>query len=192
MLRSLLLAPPGAGKGTQGKRIAAHYGVPRVATGDLLRQEVERHTAAGDEAAGFMARGELVPDALVVTLVLEQIGALEPPAGFVLDGFPRTINQATQAFAWGLARGLTLHAVIALDVPQDVLVERVVRRGKTSGRPDDTEETIRQRLRIYAATSDLLFDFYRHRGILIEVDGTGTVDEVEHRIRSHLDTLDLR
>jgi len=192
MLRSLLLAPPGAGKGTQGERIAAHYEVPHIATGELLREEVERHTSTGAEAAAYMARGELVPDRLVMTLVLERLGALEPPVGFVLDGFPRTLSQAEQAYAWGTAQDLTFQAVITLNVPEDVLVERVLRRGMATGRQDDTAETVQRRLRIHAATSEALLDFYGCRGILVEVDGTGTVDEVTDRIRSHLDTLDLR
>ena len=192
LLRSLLLAPPGAGKGTQGERIATQYGVPHIATGDLLREEVARRTPTGAEAAAHMARGELVPDRLVMALVLERLGGLEPPVGFLLDGFPRTLPQAEQAYAWGTAQDLTFQAVIALNVPEDVLVERVARRGMATGRQDDTVETVQRRLRIYATTSEALLDFYSRRGILFEVDGTGTVDEVTDRIRSHLDTLDLR
>ncbi len=192
MLRSLLLAPPGAGKGTQGERIAAHYEVPHIASGDLLREEVARCTATGAEAAGHMAGGELVPDRLVMTLVLERLGALKPPVGFVLDGFPRTLSQAEQAYAWAMAQDLAFQAVIALDVPEDVLVERVLRRGMATGRQDDTAETVERRLQIHAAASKPLLDFYGRRGILFEVDGTGTVDEVTDRIRSHIDTLDLR
>jgi adenylate kinase len=192
VLRSLLIAPAGAGKGTQGARLAAHYGVPHVATGDLLRDQVARHTATCEEAADFMARGELVPDRLVTTLVFERLAALEPPIGFVLDGFPRTITQAEEAYRWGAALDLTFHAVIELQVPEEVLVDRVVRRAAVAGRPDDTPDTVRLRLRIYAATSRPLLAFYRRRGILAEVDGTGTVDEVTDRIRAHLDELDLR
>jgi len=192
MLRSLLLAPPGAGKGTQGARIAAIYGVSHIATGDLLREQVERCTPTGEAAVGYMARGDLAPDPLVMALVVERIAALEPPAGFVLDGFPRTIAQAEQAYAWGSEHDLTFHAVIALDVPEDQLVQRVVLRGETSCRGDDTAETVLRRIHLYAETSEPLLEFYRSRGILIEIDGTGTVEEVTERIRARLDALDLR
>ena len=184
VLRCLLLAPPGAGKGTQGNRIAALYGVPHISTGDVLREEVAAHTSIGREAAAFVSGGKLVPDEVVMTIVLERIATLKEPVGFVLDGFPRTIAQATEAYAWGDALGLTFQAVIALHVPQRVLLERVVRRGERSGRVDDTPDTLRRRLQVYAATSEPLFDFYRRRRILLEVDGTGTVDEVTDRIRS--------
>jgi adenylate kinase len=187
MVRILLLAPPGAGKGTQGEIIATHYGVPHIATGDLLREEVARCTATGAEAAAYMARGELVPDRLVMTLLLGRIASLAPPVGFVLDGFPRTLSQAEQAYAWATPQDLTFDAVVAINVPEDVLVERVLQRGMATGRQDDTVETVQRRLRIHAETSDALLDFYGRRGILFEVDGSGTVDEVADRIRSHLD-----
>ena len=186
MLRSLLLAPPGAGKGTQGERIAARYGVPHIATGDLLRDEVARKTPIGEDVAARMAQGELVPDELVTSLVRASIGALAPPVGFVLDGFPRTLVQAEQAYAWAGPARLTFHAVLVLEVPEDVLVERVLERGRTTGRADDTDRTIRRRLQVYAATSEPLLDFYRNRDLLVEIDGTGTVDEVTDRIRTQI------
>jgi len=191
VLRSLLVAPPGAGKGTQGERIAAVYGVPHIATGDLLREKAAQPSPSAGELAAAMARGELVPDEVVMALVVERIAALVPPVGFVLDGFPRTLAQAEQAYAWGTAADLTFHAVVSLDVPEAVLVERVLRRAETSGRQDDTAETVRRRIRVYAESSGPLLDFYRRRGILVEADGTGTVDEVTARIRARLDVLDL-
>ena len=191
MLRCLLLAPPGAGKGTQGNRIAALYELPHISTGDLLRDEIAAHTPTGREASAFVSGGELVPDELVMNIVLERTASLKEPVGFVLDGFPRTIAQAREAYAWGDARGLTFQAVIALQVPEHVLLERVEHRGERSGRVDDTPDTLSRRLQIYAATSEPLFDFYRRRRILIEVDATGTVDEVTDRISSRLDRLNL-
>ena len=189
MLRALLLAPPGAGKGTQGDRLAEAYDVPHLATGDLLRQHVEEGTPLGLEAKRFMDRGELVPDRLVVDLVARHLSGPEPLPGFVLDGFPRTLPQAKTAYDWGRAHDRTFHAVISLDVPEDELVRRLLERGRRSGRTDDTDDTIRHRLAVYAANTQPLLDFYRERGVLLEVDGTGDVDEVTRRLRKVLDPL---
>jgi adenylate kinase len=187
----LLLAPPGAGKGTQGERLAQVYGVPHLATGDLLRRHVAEATRLGTEAKSYMDRGELVPDRLVVDVIVDRIAGAEPLAGFVLDGFPRTLAQARQSYDWGRAKGRTFHAVISLQVPEHELVRRLLERGRKSGRTDDTEETIRHRLAVYGEHTEPLLDFYRGRDILIEVDGTGPVPQVTERIRDALGPLDL-
>lgn len=189
MLRALLLAPPGAGKGTQGDRVAEVYGVPHLATGDMLRQHVAEGTPVGLEAQRFMDRGELVPDRVVVDLVARHLSGPEPLPGFVLDGFPRTLPQAKTAYDWGRAHDRTFHAVISLDVPEDELVRRLLERGRRSGRTDDTEDTIRNRLAVYAQSTQPLLDFYRDRGVLLEIDGTGDVDAVTGRVRDALDPL---
>jgi len=189
VLRALLLAPPGAGKGTQGERLAEIYGVPHLATGDLLRQNVADGTALGLEAKAYMDRGELVPDKIVTSLVLNRLTGGKPLRGFILDGFPRSLKQAEDSHEWGQGRGLTFQRVISLAVDEDELVRRLLERGRRSGRSDDNEETIRRRLRVYHDTTAPLLDFYRQRGILSEIDGTGTVDEVTDRIRSVLDPI---
>jgi len=189
VLRALLLAPPGAGKGTQGQRLAGIYGVPHLATGDLLRQHVAEGTALGGEAKGYMDRGELVPDKIVTSLVLNRLTGGKPLRGFILDGFPRSFQQAEDSYEWGQGRGLTFHKVISLAVDEDELVRRLLARGRRSGRSDDHEETIRHRLRVYDETTRPLLDFYRQRSILAEVDGTGPVDEVTDRIRAALDPV---
>jgi len=189
VLRALLLAPPGAGKGTQGDRLAEVYDVPHLATGDMLRQHVAEGTEVGLEAKRFMDRGELVPDRVVVELVARHLSGPEPLPGFVLDGFPRTLPQAKTAYDWGRAHDRTFQGVISLDVPEDELVRRLLERGKRSGRSDDTEATIRNRLTVYAESTRPLLDFYRERGVLHEIDGTGEVDEVTTRIREILDPL---
>jgi adenylate kinase len=188
-LLALLLAPPGAGKGTQGQRLATIYGVPHLATGDLLRQHVADGTPLGVEAKDYMDRGELVPDRLVIELILDRLTAEKPLRGFLLDGFPRSLRQARQSYEWGEARGMTFHGVIYLDVDEDELVRRLLERGKESGRTDDNEATIRNRLSVYNETTRPLLDFYRDRGILLEVDGTGTVEEVTARIKAAVDPL---
>lgn len=181
-LRALLLAPPGAGKGTQGTLLAERFDVPHLATGDLLRQHVADGTELGLEAKEYMERGDLVPDALVVSLVVACIAGPQPLEGYVLDGFPRTLEQAEAAFKWGSDRGRTFHAVISLHVSEEELVRRLLERGAAAGRVDDTEDTIRERLRIYEAKTKPLEGFYDARGILVEVDGTGEVQAVFERI----------
>lgn len=191
MLRALMLAPPGAGKGTQGDRLAEVYGVPHLATGDLLRSYAARPTPQADEARTTMERGELVPDELVFSLVLERIAGPRPLSGFVLDGFPRTIAQARLAYEWATEHDRTFQAVVSMDVPSDELIARLLRRSQEQARSDDTAETIRRRLRVYAESTEPLLDFYRNRAILVEVDGTGTVEDVTNRIRLRLDELAL-
>ncbi len=192
MLRALLLAPPGAGKGTQGERLAAAFDVPHLATGDMLRRHVAKGTRLGQAAREYMQRGELVPDRLVMDLVLVRLSGPDRPPGFVLDGFPRTLVQAEKAHRWGRAKGTTFHAVISLDVPEDELVRRLLERGRRSGRSDDNEDTVRNRLKIFGESTRPLLEFYRERGILLEVDGTGEVQEVTGRILSALRPVDLR
>lgn len=189
MFRALLLAPPGAGKGTQGERLAERHGVPHLATGDLLRDHVARGTDLGIAAKAHMDRGGLVPDALVIDMVLERIGGSEPLKDFLLDGFPRTLRQAHAAFEWGSLMDRTFDVVIMLEVPEDELVRRLVERGRQSGRSDDSEDVIRNRLQVYEESTAPLIDFYEERGILLRVDGTGSVDEVTERIEQHLSSL---
>ena len=189
MLRALLLAPPGAGKGTQGECLSDRYGVPHLATGDALRHHVADRTAIGTEAAAYMEAGELVPDRVVLDLVLHLLTDPEPLQGFILDGFPRTLAQAQAAFDWGKARGRLFHAVISLDVPEDELVRRLLDRAASQGRSDDRADTIRNRLAVYDSFTEPLLDFYRERDILVEVDGTGAVEEVTDRVVAEVDKL---
>ena len=191
MLRALLLAPPGAGKGTQGERLAEIYGVPHLATGDLLRQNVADGTPLGVEAKAYMDRGELVPDKIVTSLVLNRLTGGKPLRGFILDGFPRSLKQAEDSHEWGHGRGLTFQRVISLAVDEDELVRRLLERGRRSGRSDDNEETIRNRLRVYDETTRPLLDFYRERQILVDVDGDGPIPEVAARIRTALEARGL-
>ena len=193
MLRALLLAPPGAGKGTQGDRLAAAYGVPHLATGDMLRSHVAQATPLGLEAQASMDRGELVDDRIVVDLVIDRIAGETPLDGFVLDGFPRTLAQAQAAYGWARGRSRTFHAVLTLEVPRDELVRRLLERGRIAGRTDDNEATIRHRLDVYERHAQPLLDFYRGRGILLHVDGDGPVEDVAartHEAIARLEPLD--
>jgi adenylate kinase len=187
VFRALLLAPPGAGKGTQGERLAQRHGVPHLATGDILRDHVARGTELGLTAREHMDAGRLVPDHLVIGMIVDAIsGDGEPLRDFLLDGFPRTLAQARAAYEWGSRHDRTFHAVIMLEVPEPELVRRLVQRGIDKGRSDDTEDVIRNRLRVYDENTAPLVEFYEERGILLRVDGTGTVEEVTDRIEAGL------
>lgn len=191
MFRALLLAPPGAGKGTQGERLAERHGVPHLATGDLLRDHVARGTELGLAAKEHMDQGGLVPDQLVISMVTDALGGRDPIENFLLDGFPRTLKQAEAAYEWGRNKDRVFDAVIMLDVPEDELVRRLVERGRQKGRSDDTEDVIRNRLHVYEENTAPLVEFYEQRGILLRIDGTGSVDDVTERIEqglSHLTT----
>ena len=191
-LRVLLLGAPGAGKGTQGVRVAERYGAQHVSTGDLLRAEVAAGTPLGQQAEGFMGRGDLVPDELVLSMVLESVLGGTSPASYVLDGFPRTVAQAEAAYAQALVTDRVLDAVVLLDLDHDELLRRIVERGKASGRVDDTAETVRHRIEEYEAKTLPLVDYYAGRDILLRVDAVGTVDEVTARLFAALDALPPR
>ena len=172
--RMVLLGKQGSGKGTQGERLAAHFGTQHLSTGQMFRDSATAGVSAGLEAKAFMDRGELVPDELVIAVVHERFqNPTEVQPGFVLDGFPRTKQQALE-----LDRILVDHPidiVIDLDVPTDVVVERM----RSRGREDDTEESIRRRLELYDTETKPLVDFYRERSVLVAVNGLGTEDDVQ-------------
>lgn len=172
--RMVLLGKQGSGKGTQGERLAAHFGTQHLSTGQMFRDSATAGVGAGLDAKAFMDRGELVPDELVIAVVHERFtNPSEVQPGFVLDGFPRTKQQALE-----LDRILDVHPidiVIDLDVPTDVVVERM----RSRGREDDTEESIRRRLELYDTETKPLVDFYRERSVLVRVNGLGTEDDVQ-------------
>jgi adenylate kinase len=184
--RLLLLGPPGSGKGTQGALLVERLGIPRISTGDMLRAAVEAGTPVGRQAQSTMARGELVPDSLVIALAEERLRHADARDGFVLDGFPRTASQA-EALDRLLDRlGTQLDACLALNVPEQVVIERLLKRANLEGRADDTEETIRNRMRVYREQTRPLLDHYRRKGVLREVDGLGTIEDVAQRIQEVL------
>ncbi len=182
----LLLGAPGAGKGTQAVRLAARLGVPHVSTGDLLRAAVAAGTPLGREAKAFMERGELVPDSVVIGLAAERLARPDAKTGFVLDGFPRTVAQA-EALDLELSRpGTKLDACLALVTDEPELIARLLKRAQLEGRSDDNESTIRNRMRVYREQTEPLIQFYRRKHLLREIDGMGTVEEVERRIQEDL------
>jgi adenylate kinase len=192
-MRVLLLGAPGSGKGTQGPRIAEHYGVPYVSAGELLRGHVRDGTELGRAAQPYMDRGDLVPDDLVLAMILSLLTGPESSNGYVLDGFPRTLPQAIAADEATKEAGGAADAVVSLDVPQDELTRRLQHRATESGRADDqTEATVRHRMREYETKTAPLRDYYQRRGILIPIDATASPDDVSHRIFDALDALEAR
>lgn len=187
-LRAVLLGPPGAGKGTQAVAIVERFGVRHVSSGDLFRRHVAEGTPLGVKLEPYLSAGELVPDELVFEMLADPIAeAAEQTGGYLLDGFPRTIAQAEKAYEIARQFDLTVHAVIALEAPHDVLVHRLVLRGETSHRADDTEAVVRHRLDVYDRSTRPLLDYYAERGVLHRIDASGTVGEVRERVLSALD-----
>jgi adenylate kinase len=181
-----MLGPPGSGKGTQGERLAVRHGVPHLSSGELLRAHVRDGTALGRAAAETIRRGDLIADDLVNEIMLEEVLAPNAIGGFVLDGFPRTVAQATAAYELARRHGITFHAVVLLEIPPEQLLDRLTARGQLTHRGDDTPETIRHRIEVYLDHTSPLIDYYRQRNILEQIDATGTIDEVAVAIEARL------
>jgi adenylate kinase len=186
--RFLSLGPPGAGKGTQAIRLVELLGVAKISTGDMLREAVEARTDVGRKASEYMDRGALVTDAVVIGVIEERLQRPDVAKGFVLDGFPRTAAQAEALDGLLERMGVPLDRVLSLAVDEELLVERLLRRAGLEGRTDDNDDTIRHRMKVYREQTEPLIDHYRKTGILVEVDGVGSVDEVARRIREAIGT----
>jgi adenylate kinase len=181
-VRVVLMGPPGAGKGTQAVLIAEHFNCGDVATGDIFRANVAEGTPLGRAAQRYMDRGDLVPDDLVIAMVMDRLAERDCGAGFVLDGFPRTVAQA-EALDHRLAELDTpLDAALNFDVTEEELFRRLAGRSAALHRSDDTEQTIRHRLEVFAEKTQPLVDYYAHRGLLVAIDAIGAVEEVNARI----------
>lgn len=181
--RLLLLGAPGAGKGTQAQRLVEKYEIPQISTGDMLRAAVAAGTELGLKAKGLMDAGELVPDDVVIGVAAERLATNDAQRGFVLDGFPRTVAQADALTEILSTSHSGLDLCIAITVEEDATVERLLKRAEIEGRADDNEEVIRGRMQVYRDSTAPLLDYYRERGILAEVDGMGSMAEVEQRIQ---------
>jgi adenylate kinase len=190
-VRLLLLAPPGAGKGTQGERLAAWSGARHIAAGDLLRAQARADTPLGREIAAHQARGDLVPDQVVLDVLTPVVVEAAAAGGYILDGFPRTLPQATAAAELAARLGVSLDAAIYLQAPDEVLTRRLLDRASQGGRADDTADVIRHRLRVYAGTTGPLVPYYEERGILIAVDADQSPEAVYADIRARLAGLPL-
>jgi len=185
-MRILMIAPPGAGKGTQGVVIAEHFGIPHIATGDLLRDHVTRGTELGQSVQGFLDRGELVPDQVVLDMVRTAFEA-QRGGGYVLDGLPRTMEQARALYEIAVELGMTADVALHLKVDDAELVRRLLARA--GGRSDDTEDVIRHRLALYYEVTHPILEWYDERGILVSVDANRDADNVGRHILTALEVL---
>ena len=181
-MRIILMGPPGAGKGTQAKVVADHYGIPAISTGDIFRANVSDGTDLGRKAKEYMDAGEYVPDEITNLMVRNRIDESDAEPGFLLDGYPRTLAQVEELAGMIKHTGHALDAVVVLTVDGEELVQRLLARAETDGRSDDTEDVIRRRQELYLEQTEPLIEVYRDHGLLVEVDGMGEVDEVTERI----------
>ena len=182
-MKLLLVGAPGSGKGTQSQALASLYGIEHISSGEVLRSEVRAGTPLGREIAAFQRRGDLVPDDIVFDLLTPVVAAAAARGGYILDGFPRTVPQALRAADIGRQLDVTLDAAIYLNVPEPVLLQRLLARA----RPDDSAEVIKHRLEVYAETTNPLIAYYRQqRGILVEVDGDQPPEAITAEIQARL------
>ncbi|MGV8883685.1 MAG: adenylate kinase [Rhodoglobus sp.] len=191
MTRLLIVGPPGAGKGTQAARLTARYGIPAIATGDIFRENIRNQTPLGVEVKAIVDAGDYVPNSLTNALVTARLEEPDARGGFLLDGYPRTVDQIEYLDELLAGKGQALDAVIQLLADKDEVVTRLTKRAHEQGRADDTEEAIRHRQDVFARETAPLIPVFRERGLLIEVDGLGEIDEVSDRIAAALDARGL-
>lgn len=185
-VRLLIVGPPGAGKGTQATGIAERYGIPAISTGDIFRANIKNQTELGKRVQEITARGDLVPDSLTNELIEDRLAQPDAEDGFLLDGYPRTLPQVEALTALLDAKGQALDAVIELTADTDEVVARLLQRAQEQGRVDDNEETIRHRQDVYREETEPLLEVYRAQGLVVPVDGMGTIDEVGEAIAAAL------
>jgi adenylate kinase len=186
-MRLIIVGPPGAGKGTQAARIAAGHGIPAVSTGDIFRANIKNETELGKQVKDILASGGYVTDEITNAIVRDRLREDDASQGFLLDGYPRTLAQVDALDAMLAEDDHALDAVLELTVDEDAVVQRLLKRAEIEGRADDTEEVIRERQAIYRRETAPLADVYAGRGLLVQVDGMGEVDEVTRRIDDALE-----
>jgi adenylate kinase len=191
-MRLLIMGPPGAGKGTQASRIAAHYAIPAISTGDIFRAMKTADTPLAQQVREIMASGGYVSDEITNEIVADRLAQADCGPGFLLDGYPRTPAQVETLDAFLDGRGESLDAVISLVADEDEVVARLLKRAETDGRTDDNEATIRVRQQVYADQTAPLLDLFGERGLLVEVDGLGPVEVVSERLFEALDARTRR
>jgi len=189
MVRMLLVGPPGAGKGTQAVLLSEAFSIPAISTGDIFRANVRDETPLGVEAKGFMDRGEYVPDSLTNALVADRLANEDCVPGFLLDGYPRTLDQVRALDEVLASQGNQLDVVVELTVDPEIVIDRIRGRATEQGRSDDSEDVVRNRLEVYARETAPLIEVYGDRGVLVSVDGIGAIDDVTQRI---VDALAVR
>ncbi len=189
MFNLILFGPPGSGKGTQSENLIAKYGLKHLSTGDLLRTEIAQQTALGTEAKKIMDKGQLVPDEVVIGMISSALDANPAAKGFLFDGFPRTAAQAEALDKLLELKKTSINVMLALEVSQEELVRRLLKRGETSSRSDDTNETvIRERIAVYHSKTSAVADYYKVFDKVVMLKGEGTVDEIFERISNEIDS----
>jgi adenylate kinase len=182
MLNIVIFGAPGSGKGTQSERIVAKYGINHISTGDVLRAEIKNNTELGKIAKGYIDQGQLIPDELIIDILAKTLDSFEDSKGVIFDGFPRTIPQAEALKKVLAERGQSVSIMLDLDVPEDELMTRLIKRGQESGRADDNEETIKKRLVVYRSQTAPLIDWYKAEGQYCHINGLGTMEGIFEEI----------
>ena len=188
----VILGPPGAGKGTQAKRISADAGIPHIATGDMLREAIAQHTEMGERVRSVYDAGDLVPDDLMIELIRERLGSSDTADGFILDGFPRTVAQSEALDRMLEEIDRELLAVLYFQVPDELAVERLHVRALQEGRTDDTPEIIRHRLEVFHQSTEPVVEYYRSKGILVGIHAERPIDAVFAEVQEVLETASTR
>ena len=186
----ILFGPPGSGKGTQAEKLVEKYGLLHVSTGDLFRYEIGNKTPLGMKAKEYMSKGHLVPDAVTIGMLKNKVEANPDVKGFIFDGFPRTVAQAEALDTYLSTKDESVSKLIALDVAEEEIVARLLKRGETSGRSDDqNEEVIKNRIDVYKKETAIVFDHYKKSNLSQSVEGMGTIDEIFDRLSSAIDSI---
>jgi len=190
MVNLILFGPPGSGKGTQAKKLVEKYDLLHISTGDLFRYEMGNDTPLGKEAKSYIDKGELVPDSVTVGMLRNKVEANPDVAGYIFDGFPRTIPQSEALDELLAEKDHQVHRLLMLDVPDDEIVKRILERGKTSGRKDDLNETIiRNRIEVYKSETTPVYDYYQKQGKSVIIDGVGSIEEIFDRLCQEIGQL---
>lgn len=190
MTNLVLFGPPGSGKGTQAAFLIEKYGLIHISTGDLFRYEMSHDTPLGQEAKAYMAKGELVPDSVTIGMLRNKVEKHPNAKGFIFDGFPRTIPQAEALDALLISMDTEVAGLLSLEVGDSEIVQRILKRGETSGRADDNDEaTVRKRIAVYKSETTPVFDYYAEQGKSHTINGLGTIDEIAGRLSAAVDSL---
>ena len=189
MLNIVIFGAPGSGKGTQSERIVEKYGINHISTGDVLRAEIKNATELGKTAKGYIDQGQLIPDELMIDILASVFDSFKDSKGVIFDGFPRTIAQAEALKKMLAERGQDVSVMLDLDVPEDELMVRLIKRGKDSGRADDNEETIKKRLHVYHSQTAPLIDWYKNEKKYQHINGLGTMEGIFADICEAVDGL---
>ena len=189
MLNIVIFGAPGSGKGTQSERIVEKYGINHISTGDVLRAEIKNGTELGKTAKGYIDQGQLIPDELMIDILASVFDSFKDSKGVIFDGFPRTIAQADALKKMLAERGQDVSVMLDLEVPEDELMVRLIKRGKDSGRADDNEETIKKRLHVYHSQTSPLIDWYKNEKKYQHINGLGTMDGIFADICEAVDKL---